>query len=81
MTTVLDVIDGFFGNDPDVLTVPGKALYEFGREVQRFADAYEPPPLADSERMLYLGGWPSANVWLADTGVPQLVGTWTRSSA
>jgi hypothetical protein len=61
--TILDVIDNFFGEQPDILRVPGKALMEFGEQVRKFAVDYEPPPLDASQHPTYLGGWPSANFW------------------
>lgn len=60
MTSVLDVVDGFFGpGDVDILRVPGTVLFEFGEEVRRFADAHDPTSQIKSGAR-YFGGWPSA---------------------
>jgi hypothetical protein len=68
VATILDVVDNFFGSGVDISRVPGKAIVEFGEEVQRFADAYDPEPTEGDLDCVYLGGWPSANIWLAETG-------------
>lgn len=68
MATILDVIDNFFESGVDISKVPGTAIVEFGVEVQRFADAYDSISMADDRGSVYLGGWPSANIWLAETG-------------
>ena len=48
--------------------MPGCQLWQFAEEVQRFASSYE-PPVADVKRVpIYIGGWPSANFFLADEG-------------
>ena len=61
--TVLDVIDNFFTRDPaaDVRRIPGRQLYELGRESRRLASASATP--AATSGSIYLGGWPSANFW------------------
>jgi hypothetical protein len=71
MVTILDVIDNFFATNrvEDLATVPGKVLDEFGAEVRRFAEAYEPPLLDQGLYPTYLGGWPSANFWNSLNGV------------
>lgn len=69
VATILDVIENFFDarGNPDLRTLPGKVIWEFGEEVQRFARSYEPSALDETLFPVYLGGWPSANLWLADT--------------
>lgn len=48
--------------------MPGRQLRQLGEEVQRFATSYE-PAIADVKRVpIYIGGWPSANFFLADEG-------------
>lgn len=61
--TILDVIDNFFARDsePDVSRIPGRRLYDLGREARRLADAATPPRVGPGS--IYLGGWPSANFW------------------
>jgi hypothetical protein len=61
--TVLDVIDNFFIRDLDseLRRIPGKRLYELGRESRRFAEANETQTVGPGS--IYLGGWPSANFW------------------
>ena len=60
MTTILDVIDNFFTAKrvEDIGTVRGNVLHEFGEEVCRFVQAYEPPALDEGLHPTYLGGWP-----------------------
>jgi len=61
--TVLDVIDNFFARDSDldIWRLPGKRLYELGRESRRLAEASALPKVGPGS--IYLGGWPSANFW------------------
>lgn len=65
MTTIIDAIDGFFGAQPDVQRVPGRRLLEFGEEVRRLEGTVDPEPERSGIPVSYLGGWPSANVWLS----------------
>lgn len=65
MATILDAIDGFFGSDLDLRGVPGRRLLEFGEEVRRLEDAFVPPQRDSGIPVSFLGGWPSANVWLS----------------
>lgn len=62
-STVLDIIDNFFVRDADldVARIPGRRLYELGREARRLAQAADSPQV--SRGSIYLGGWPSANFW------------------
>lgn len=70
MTTVLDAVDAAFGPSPGVGRIPGRELLEFGEEIRRLEQAFSPPPPSDSAiGPSYLGGWPSANVWLGQ-GAP-----------
>jgi len=66
--TILDVVDNFFGSkrlDPlGALPLPGKLIAEFGQAVRAFAATFKPPKL-EREFPIYMGGWPSANVWCA----------------
>lgn len=55
---MLDVVDGFFRIDENLLTTPGPRLYEFGQEVLRFYAAAEQVAVPGSK---YIGGWPSAS--------------------
>lgn len=48
--------------------MPGKALFELGEEVRRFARDYVPPSPASDLHPVYLGGWPSANFWDGQNG-------------
>jgi hypothetical protein len=70
VATILDVIDNFFTirRARDILTLPGRELWQLGKEVQRFAASYEPSPLDERRFPVYLGGWPSANFFAADQG-------------
>ena len=70
MTTILDVIDNHFAfrHDVDIATMPGKDLMAFGEEVRRFARDYTPPAFEERTFPVYLGGWPSANVFAAREG-------------
>jgi hypothetical protein len=65
MATILDVIDNFWASKriADIAIAPGKVIDEFGVEVRRFAGSYSPPNLESKSHPIYLGGWPSANVW------------------
>jgi hypothetical protein len=71
MATILDVIDNHFYKEADssssldIRRIPGRALYEFGEEVRRFAQTYVQPTSTSSERPIYIGGWPSASYWAA----------------
>lgn len=62
-STILDVVDNFFARDADVdvSRLPGKRLYELGREARRLAQASPLPTVGPGS--IYLGGWPSANFW------------------
>jgi hypothetical protein len=68
--TVLDVLDNFFDSERtnDVRHMSGAKLYELGDELQRFAEAQLAPSIDLSRHPVYLGGWPSANFWLAEQG-------------
>jgi hypothetical protein len=70
VVTILDVINNFFTihQDQDIANLPGKDLWRFGEEVQRFSASYDPPALDDKTFPIYLGGWPSANFFAADQG-------------
>ncbi|WP_369134242.1 YecA family protein [Modestobacter sp. I12A-02662] len=61
--TVLDVIDNFLTGEgaTEVHRIPGRNLYELGREARRLADARTPAQVEPGA--IYLGGWPSANFW------------------
>ena len=61
--TLLDVLDNFFTQEPsdDIDRMPGRQLYELGREARRLAEASRLPELDAGS--IYLGGWPSANFW------------------
>jgi len=67
--TILDVVDNFFGSkrlEPlSASPLPGKLIAEFGEAVRAFAAAFEPPKLEQRQFPIYMGGWPSANVWCA----------------
>lgn len=68
MATVLDAVDAAFGSSPDIARIPGRQLLEFGEEIRRLEQAFSPPPRSDSAiGPSYLGGWPSANVWLGQS--------------
>ena len=68
--TSVDVLDNFMtaGRIDSLLHAPGHILWELGEEVQRFADSYNSIPLIPNEHPVYIGGWPSANFWLATNG-------------
>lgn len=70
MASILDVVDNFFGDkgSRDILQMPGSTLYELGKEIRRFNTAQSPPSINKALHPVYLGGWPSANFWLADQG-------------
>lgn len=70
LITILDVIDNFFAtsDDPNLLTTRGRTLFEFGEEVRKFAEYYEPPRPQENQHPTYLGGWPSANFWSGTNG-------------
>ncbi|MEO8608333.1 MAG: hypothetical protein ABI690_10645 [Chloroflexota bacterium] len=61
-TSVLEVIDNFFGSKlPDFSALPEATIDEFGTEVRRFSETYEPPPIKEPDMFpSFLGGWPSA---------------------
>lgn len=65
MITIIDVIENFFNyqTDKDLLTIPGKLLFEFGEEVRRFAADFNLPQVKKMLHPIYIGGWPSANFW------------------
>ena len=67
--TILDVIDNFTTSKGRQLhELPGTALWELGALVNQYADAVEPPLLRSDSHPIYLGGWPSANFWVAAHG-------------
>src|SRR5215204_1467248 len=70
MISVLDVVENYLtvGHGREVIDLTGRELWDLGTEVQRFSNSYTPPQFIDSSYPLYLGGWPSANFFLADQG-------------
>jgi hypothetical protein len=66
--TILDVIDNFFGADAEILHEPGHRLMEFGEEVRRFSAAWDARSVEREVYPVYVGGLPSANIWLAQHG-------------
>jgi hypothetical protein len=65
MITIIDVIENFFKyqTDKNLLTIPGKLLFDFGEEVRRFAADFNLPQVKENLHPIYIGGWPSANFW------------------
>ncbi|MEZ4670431.1 MAG: hypothetical protein R3E39_21195 [Anaerolineae bacterium] len=61
-TTILDVLDSFFGNKlPDFSSLSEGTIEDFGKEVRRFSETYEPPAVKEDDVYpCFLGGWPSA---------------------
>lgn len=72
MVTILDVLDNFLSSratsSRNIARIPGKALYELGEEVRRFAREYSPTSPGEGLQPAYLGGWPSANFWDSQSG-------------
>ncbi|MEV1288739.1 hypothetical protein [Micromonospora sp. NPDC049679] len=70
MATILDVLDNYLTERraSAVDGISGRDLWRLGEEVQRFAATYEPPMLEARKFSMYLGGWPSANFFVADQG-------------
>ena len=71
MTTIIDVIENFFGEKADkidYLSVKGIDLYRFGEEVRRYSAAVDSPKIEDISHPSYIGGWPSANFWDGNLG-------------
>jgi hypothetical protein len=60
---MLDVLDNYFGPNEDIRRVPGRRLMDFGDEVRRFTGSLAPTSLNPAQHPIYLGGWPSANIW------------------
>jgi hypothetical protein len=70
VTNILDVIDNFFDSktDPNYLKLQEKDLIALAVEVRRYASAFSFPKVDESQQPIYLGGWPSANVWAGSQG-------------
>lgn len=66
IVTSLDVIDNFSTvRGKKVWELPGRELWELGNEIRRFAESYTPASVEERSHPVYVGGWPSANFWLA----------------
>jgi len=68
--SILDVLDNFLSirGGRDVIDLSGREIWQLGEEVRRFASSYSPPPFDTARYPMYLGGWPSANFFVADQG-------------
>ncbi|MBO1224631.1 MAG: hypothetical protein JYX80_09375 [Candidatus Scalindua sediminis] len=65
MITIVDVIENYFNyqDDKNLLTIPGRRLFDFGEEVRRYASSFTLPKVSTNLHPIYLGGWPSSNFW------------------
>jgi hypothetical protein len=61
--TILDVIDNYWGRDPvqKIARATKAALKGFGKEVNKFYDAWQPPPPVGGELRTYFGGLVATN--------------------
>jgi len=67
LPTIFDVIDNFWGDRPirRIQKADRPTLQSFGREVNRFYEAYTPTFNAEGQLRTYLGGLAAANWGLA----------------
>ena len=72
MATIYDVLDNFFSiqgqDNKDVATLSGTKILELADEVQRFSGSVIPPAIQGGSSPVYVGGWPSANIWNINNG-------------
>jgi len=77
MATVYDVIDNFFSNtgslNKELDTLSGIKIRDFAEEVHRYSENFEFPQKKENTFPIYLGGWPSANIWNVGISAPTFI--------
>lgn len=73
MITIFDILDNFFTTEnaaKQALNLPGTQILKLGQEARKFAANFTVPKIGDYGSPLYIGGWPSANIWNLHISAP-----------